>query len=242
MKNIALIFAGGTGTRMNTKALPKQFLELDGRAIIIHTLEHFEKHPEIESICVVCLETWIPHLQKLLQKFSISKVRWIVPGGKSGQESIYNGLKAICEAEEKWEDVAVLIHDGVRPLIHEKVISENIACVRKYGSAITVAPAVETIITVDEKSEIQNIYNRDRCHLARAPQSFVLKNIWEAHQSAKKEGINNMIDSACLMKHYGYALRMVDGPVENIKITTPMDFYLFKAIYETWQSSQVFGI
>lgn len=242
MKNIALIFAGGTGTRMNNSARPKQFLELDGRAIIIHTLEHFERHPGIEAICIVCLESWIPYLKELLTRFSITKAKWVVPGGTTGQGSIYNGLKAIYEGAGNPDEYAVLIHDGVRPLISEKVISDNISCVDQFGSAITVAPAIETIITSDINFEVENIYNRDCCHLARAPQSFLLKNIWNAHKLAQAEGVTNMIDSACLMKRYGYALHMVEGPSENIKITTPMDFFLFKAIYETRLNSQVFGI
>jgi 2-C-methyl-D-erythritol 4-phosphate cytidylyltransferase len=242
MKNVALIFAGGTGTRMNNKARPKQFLELDGRAIIIHTLNHFENHPAIDAICVVCLESWIDYLKELLQRFAIKKVRWIVPGGSTGQESIYNGLKAIHDSGEADDDCAILVHDGVRPLISEKVLTDNIECVHRYGSAITVAPAVETLITSNENFEVQEIYNRDRCHFARAPQSFLMKDLWEAHEKARAEGIMNMIDSACLMKHYGHSLQMVEGPSENIKITTPMDFFLFKAIYETQRSSQVFGI
>lgn len=242
MKNVALIFAGGTGTRMNNSARPKQFLELDGRAVIIHTLGHFEKHPGIESICVVCLESWISYLKSLLARFSISKVRWVVPGGSTGQESIYNGLKAIHDGVQFPDEYSVLIHDGVRPLISEKVITDNIDCVEQFGAAVTVAPAIETVITSNENFEVQSIYNRNCCHLARAPQSFWMKNIWDAHEKARKDGVLNMIDSACLMKHYGYSLHMVDGPVENIKITTPMDFFLFKAIYEANLNSQVFGI
>ena len=242
MKNIALIFAGGTGTRMNNKARPKQFLELDGRAIIIHTLMHFENHPKIDAICVVCLESWIDYLKDLLARFSIKKVRWIVPGGSTGQESIYNGLKAIHESGETEPGSVVLVHDGVRPLISEKVISDNIECVDRYGSAITVAPAIETLITSNEQFEVQEIYNRDRCHFARAPQSFLLDDLLSAHVRARSENILNMIDSACLMKHYGFSLQMVEGPSENIKITTPMDFFLFKAIYEAQKNSQVFGL
>lgn len=242
MKNVALIFAGGVGARMKSLSCPKQFLELDGKPVIIHTLEHFERHAAIASICVVCLESWISYLKELLARFSITKVRWIVAGGATGQESIYNGLNAIYKYVRDLQNCTVLIHDGVRPLIDGKVISDNIACVDKYGSAITVAPAVETLITSNEKFEIQNIFNRDCCHFARAPQSFSFLNIWDAHQKAKAEGINNMIDSACLMKRYNYPLQMVEGPVENIKITTPMDFFLFKAIYETRRNIQIFGI
>jgi len=239
--NIALIFAGGTGSRMNSKAKPKQFLELNGKAIIIHTLEWFEKHPEIDAICVVCIESWISHLKELLHRNFMTKVRWIVPGGETGQDSIYNGIKAIHEANVP-ENSIVLVHDGVRPLINEKLISDNIKKVREQGSAITVTPAIETIVSTDNRDEITKITDRKQCFLARAPQSFILQELVDAHHKAIAEGIHDMIDSASLMKHYGHTLFTVDGPVENIKITTPMDFYLFRAIYEARENSQIFGI
>ena len=239
--NIALIFAGGTGTRMNTRSKPKQFLELNGKAIIVHTIENFENHPEIDAICIVCIESWIDHLKDILAKNFIKKVRWIVPGGETGQDSICNGLNAIAKDCEHPENSIVLIHDGVRPLINEKLISNNIEKVRQCGSTITVTPAIETIVSTDEQNEITKITDRKQCFLARAPQSFWLKDIVEAHHKAVAEGIHDMIDSASLMKHYGHKLYTVDGPVENIKITTPMDFYLFRAIYEARENSQIFG-
>lgn len=239
--NIALIFAGGTGSRMNTKSRPKQFLEMNGKAIIIHTIENFEKHPEIDAICIVCIESWINYLKEILQKSFIKKIRWIVPGGTSGQESIFNGLDTIYKACPNPEKHIVLIHDGVRPLINEKLISDNIAKVNEHGSAITVTPAIETIISAKANAEITAITDRKKCFLARAPQSFILKDIYKAHLQARDDGIHDMIDSASLMKHYGHVLYTVNGPVENIKITTPMDFYLFRAIYEARENSQIFG-
>lgn len=238
--NVALIFAGGTGSRMNSKAKPKQFLELNGKAIIIHTIEWFEQHPEIDAICVVCIAEWIDYLKELLARSFIHKVKWIVPGGSCGQESIFNGIKAIHDAGVP-EDSVVLIHDGVRPLISEKLISDNIECVRKNGSAITVTPAIETIISTNCENQVENITDRKLCKLARAPQSFVLRDIYAAHQKAIADGRMDMIDSASLMKYCGHTLFTVDGPVENIKITTPMDFYLFRAIYEARENSQIFG-
>ena len=240
--NTALIFAGGSGIRMNAKAKPKQFLELNGRAIIIHTLEYFENHPEIDSICVVIIESWIDYLKELLERYSIKKVKWIVSGGTTGQESIFNGLQAIYKDCHNLNDCVVLIHDGVRPLINETLISDNIASVRKFGSAITVTPAIETIVTANENNQIQNVTDRKLCMHARAPQSFFLKDIYDAHQKALKENIHGMIDSASLMKYYGYNLFTVNGPVENIKMPTPMDYYLFRAIYEARENSQIFGI
>ena len=128
--NIAIIFAGGTGQRMNTTSKPKQFLELHGKPIIIYTLEHFQQHSQIDRIVVVCLENWIRYCKELLEKYHITKAMDIVSGGKNGQESIYNGLIA---AHNKYPaDSIVLIHDGVRPLINEQIISEDIACVKKY--------------------------------------------------------------------------------------------------------------
>lgn len=140
--NYALIFAGGCGRRMNSKSRPKQFLELHGKEIIIYTIEHFEKHPDIEGIVVVCIKEWIDYLKRILDKNGIKKVKWIVPGGETGQDSIYNGLKVLHD-NCKNEDI-VLIHDGVRPLIDEQLITENIKSVKNHGSAITVAPVIET--------------------------------------------------------------------------------------------------
>lgn len=135
--NIAVIFAGGVGSRMHSKDRPKQFLEMYNKPIIIHTLEYFENHSMIDAIVVVCIKDWIPYLNKLLYKFRIEKVKSVVPGGETGQLSIYNGLKSAKQIA-KDEKSIVLIHDGVRPLINEKVISDNIQSVIKYGSATSV--------------------------------------------------------------------------------------------------------
>lgn len=147
--NIAVIFAGGVGSRMHSKDRPKQFLEMYNKPIIIHTLEYFENHSMIDAIVVVCIKDWIPYLNKLLYKFRIEKVKSVVPGGETGQLSIYNGLKSAKQIA-KDEKSIVLIHDGVRPLINEKVISDNIQSVIKYGSAITTAKVKETILVVNE--------------------------------------------------------------------------------------------
>lgn len=117
--NIAVVFAGGVGKRMHTKDIPKQFLKLHNKPIIIHTLELFENHPEIDAIVVSCVSDWVGYLNDLVNKYNLKKVRKIVPGGKTGQESIYNGLKAAEEVGNRDKDI-VLIHDGVRPLINKK--------------------------------------------------------------------------------------------------------------------------
>lgn len=240
--NVALIFAGGAGRRMNTKTKPKQFLELNGKPIIIHTIDNFEYHPLIQAIIVVCLEEWIPYMKNLLIRYHIEKVKWVIPGGETGQQSIRKGLDALWSDEAISNDAFVLIHDGVRPLINEDLISRNIACAEQYGNAVTVTPATETIINVTTTNEILNILDRSKCRMARAPQTFRLSDILNVHKQAELEGNNNMIDSAMLMAHYGKPLHTVEGPFENIKITTPSDFYIFRAIYEAKENSQIWGI
>lgn len=243
MKNIAVIFAGGAGTRMNTKSRPKQFLDLNGKPIIIYTIEQFDNHPDIDGIVVVCLESWIPFLQKMLKKFEITKVVSIIPGGISGQDSIYNGL---CAAEtyiheDNDENAIVLIHDGVRPLITEDTITDNIVKVKECGSCITTVPAIETVI-IDNHDDTLSIPKRSDCMMARAPQSFYLKDIIGAHRRSQEEGKNDFIDSCSLMSHYGYKLGLVEGPMENIKITTPTDYFVLRAMVEVHENQQIFGI
>ena len=238
--NAALIFAGGTGSRMKAKDKPKQFLEMNGKPIIIHTLEHFDEHPDIDFIVVVCIEGWIDFLWEKIKKFNIKKVIEVIPGGTTGQESIRRGLFAIRDyVSDKDENTIVLIHDGVRPLIDEKLISDNINCVKQHGNAITVVPAIETIIETDEENNISKVADRSRCKMARAPQSFYLKDILNAHYMAMKDKELEMIDSAMLMQHYGHVLHTVLGPVENIKITTPMDYHIFRALVMAKENEQL---
>ena len=233
----ALIFAGGTGKRMNTKTLPKQFLELHGKPIIIHTIEHFEAHSEIKDIVVVCVDDWLDYCKDLLAKFNIKKVSQVVPGGETGQMSIFNGLETLREKYQGNDDY-VLIHDGVRPLIDEEIISKNIESVKKYGTAITVKPVIETVVQVDEEDIINNVIERSTCQTAVAPQSFVLSEIYSLHMRAQAE---KLFDSATLARYYGLSLHTVMGGSENIKITTPSDFYIFRAIYEARENAQIFG-
>lgn len=228
--------------RMNTKTKPKQFLELNGKPIMIHTLDNFESHPEIDAMAVVCLEEWIPYTRELLTRYRIEKVRWVVPGGETGQQSIRNGLTALWEDPSVPNDSLVLIHDGVRPLINADTIHKNIACAKEYGNAITVTPATETIINVTLADEVSDILDRSKCRMARAPQTFRLVDIMDAHKKAERDRNGSMIDSAMLMSHYGATLHIVEGPFENIKITTPSDFYIFRAIYEARENSQIWGI
>ena len=241
--NIAVIFAGGSGSRMNTKSRPKQFLELNGKPIIIYTIELFDNHHLIDAIVVVCLQDWIPFLKKMLRKFEINKVVDIVPGGDTGQSSIYNGLCAAESYASSIEDKEsiVLIHDGVRPLITEDTISDNINMVISSGSCITCIPAYETFIVKNAMSGL-SIPRRENSFIARAPQSFYLKNILSLHRRAIKEGKLDFVDSCSMVSFYGQNVETIIGPMENIKITTPMDYFMFRALVEVHENQQIFGL
>ena len=234
-----LIFAGGVGTRMNSKDRPKQFLMVHGKPIIVHTIEIFEYHKEIDGIIVVCVEGWIDYMKDMQYRFRLDKIGKIVRGGETGQMSIYNGLAAAAEVYGNDSSNIVLIHDGVRPLIDEKIISDNIRCVKEHGSAVTCAPAKETFVLVDDSNCVSQVPDRAHSRMAKAPQSFYLNEILEVQKTAIAEGNTNMIDSCTLMRHYGKELYVVDGSYENIKITTPDDFYMFRALYDARENQQL---
>jgi 2-C-methyl-D-erythritol 4-phosphate cytidylyltransferase len=245
--NIAVIFAGGIGQRMKSKGLPKQFLSVHSKPIIIHTLEHFQFNDRIDAICISCVPEWIDYLKGLLEQYNITKVKAIVPGGETGQMSIVNGLRAA----DNWAKTidaetnrhVVLIHDGVRPLINEKLINDCIDSVKKYGSAITSVVVKETVLMVKDSDtdEIDYIPNRANTRLARAPQCFWLDQILEAEEEEVAKGNINYIDSCSLMQSKGLKMHLVDGPMENIKVTTPDDFYSMRALLDAKENEQIYG-
>lgn len=237
--NIAVIFAGGVGKRMIGSAMPKQFLKLLDRPVLIHTLQYFEDCKEIDAIIISMVETHIEMTKKLIDKYSIKKVKKIVPGGETGQLSIYNGLCAAKDISRSDDDI-VLIHDGVRPLITEELIIANIESVKEFGSAISCVHQKETTVVTSDKL-IKFTTNRDNTWIARAPQSFYLKDILEAHEKCLEENIKEMTDSCSMMLHFNKKLYIVETLSENIKITTPDDFFLAKAILLSRENNDIYG-
>lgn len=239
--NVAVIFAGGVGSRMRSKERPKQFLNIYNKPIIVHTIEHFQNNKDIDLIVVSCVADWIDYLNELVFKYRLDKVKKVVPGGETGQLSIYYGLKATKEIVGDEKSI-VLIHDGVRPLINSKLITDSIEAVEKFGSSITSGIVKETIVEIDDNSDIKLVPDREHSRVAKAPQCFYLDDILGAHNKALSEGIENFIDACTMMKHYGYKLHMTEGPYENIKITTPDDFYTMRAILEAKENAQIYGL
>lgn len=239
-KNIAIIFAGGSGARMGT-GLPKQFLEVAGKPIIIHTLNIFEEHEEIDKIYISCKEEYINRLERLIDRHRITKVAGIIAGGVTGQDSIYNALK-LAESENDGDDI-VLIHDGVRPYVTASVISKDIESVKKHGSAITCASLVETPVMSTSGVTIEDVPSRDHFFTAQAPQCFYLKDVIEAHEITRKTNPNydGVVDTCSLMQKLGKEMAMVKGNRGNIKVTTPEDLYIFHGLVQYHEVEQIFG-
>ena len=228
--NIAIIFAGGKGTRMKNASIPKQFLEIYGVPILIRTCKAFKNNKNIDKIVIVTLREWIEQTNNMLEKYKIDKAEHVIGGGETGQLSIYEGLK--CVKKFYGDDNIVILNDGVRPFINNELIDDNISSVIKYGSSVSIVKATETISIVDSEGEIQSIPNRDNCVFIKAPQSFWLKNILECHERALKENIKNFTDSATMMNYYGQSLHTVETDYNNIKITTMKDIKIAESIFE----------
>lgn len=238
--NIAVVFAGGVGSRMRSKDLPKQFLVVHGIPVIVRTVSHFQEHPLVDSVVVVSGAEWIEYTRDLLTAHHMDKVASVVPGGATGQESIYQGLLEAKRLAGE-EPSVVLIHDGVRPLINAQVITDNIESVKKHGSSVTCARAKETVL-VSRAGGVSSVLDRSALELARAPQSFWLDDILAAHMEADAAGEHSYVDCASMMFSRGFSLATVEGPDENIKVTTPGDFFALQAILDARENEQIYGI
>lgn len=223
---------------MGTKDKPKQFLMVYGKPIIVHTVEVFQKHNEIDAIIVSCIPESISYMFELKNEYHLDKIKAIVEGGKTGQLSIYKGLKKASELYGM-EDNVVLIHDGVRPCISEKLITDNLRTVKKFGNSITCSKTTETFLVTDKLGDVSIVPERIQSRCAKAPQCFYLKDILEKHELALAEGNDNMIDSCTLMNHFGIKLAITECGSENIKITTADDYYIFKTFCDIKESQQL---
>lgn len=225
--NIGLIIAGGAGARMHQN-IPKQFLTVNERPVIVYTLEAFQNHPEIDEIAVVCINGWESVLWAYANQFNISKLKTIVPGGKNGQDSIRNGVFAL-EKEHSSEDF-VLIHDAIRPMVSAEIISDCIRVTKQYGNAITVIPCAEAMIQTDDGKVSVGSYPRDRLKRTQTPQGFRIGQICDLHRRALKVGITNSVASCTLMIEMGEQVYFSIGSEKNIKLTTVEDIDIFKAL------------
>lgn len=230
--NIALLIAGGSGNRMG-QDIPKQFMHVDNCPIIIHTLMAFQQHPDIDAIAVVCLQGWETVLQSYANQFMINKLKWIFPGGNCGQQSIRNGINGLKENGCKDEDL-VLVHDGVRPLVSQEIISSNIAVCKAYGNAITGIQCREAILESEDGFVSETSIPRDKLIRTQTPQTLQLGSLIKIHEEAERRGIYNSVSSCTLMASLGgISMHLVPGSEKNIKVTTVEDIEILKALMHT---------
>lgn len=230
MANIALIIAGGTGARMH-QDIPKQFLTVNDKPIIVYAMESFQNHPEIDGIVVACLAGWQETLKAYIKQFDITKVVAVVPGGQNGQDSIRNGVYAIAEKYD-YNDL-ILVHDAIRPLLSADIISDNIAKCKQYGNAITVIPCMEAMLKSEDAIESKNSILRNSLFRAQTPQTISVGKAVNLHKEAIKKGITNSVATCTLLLELGEKVYFARGSELNIKITTPDDITIFKALLAT---------
>jgi len=235
--NVAIIIAGGSGQRMH-QDIPKQFLHVDNKPIIIYTLQVFQRHPDIDAIEVVCIDGWHQVLKAYAEQYGIDKLKWITSGGDSAQESIRNGvynLRDKCSADD-----IILIHDGIRPMVDETVISDCIEKCKRYGNGVTALPHNEHVFEAKDDISTAQYIPRDKTRCVQTPQAYGYSKLLAAYEEAYRREIG--IYGACyantMMVDLGETLYFAVGSYKNIKITTPDDIELFKALLhskkDTW--------
>lgn len=242
--NYAIILAAGVGQRMRNSGLPKQFLKLMGKPIIVYTLEKFEECGEIDRVIVVCHGSYVEHMNSLIQLYHISKADKVIVGGNDRQNSLQKGLDAVVEEGGTNTDI-VVIHDGVRPLVDLSIVHENIRIARQYGCAITVHPVTETVvITGTEDAAMEDFKKREDTYSMTSPQTFRLGSILEAYRETElsANGDIPLLDAAMVYARAGGEVHLVKEQGVNLKITTPEDYYFLKAMLELEENKFVFGL
>ena len=225
--NIALIIAGGKGLRMQQE-IPKQFITVNEKPVIVYTMEAFQRHADIDAIAVVCIEGWENILAAYAKQYHITKLRHIIPGGENGQSSIRNG---VFELEKHYgRDDLVLVHDAIRPMLSTEIISSCIATATQYGSAIAVVPCQEAMLETQDQVSTNSSYPRANLKRTQTPQGFPIGVLADAHREALERGITNSIASCTLMVELGKTIYFSAGSEKNIKLTTPEDIDIFRAL------------
>ena len=235
-KVIALLTAAGIGSRTN-QDIPKQFFHIDNKPLIIYTMEAFQKHPNVDEILVVCLDGWHEILKAYAKQFNITKLKYVVSGGGTGQESIYNGLNELEKYCDK--DDIVIVHDGNRALVSNEIISGALSTFYQFGSAVVAIPTTEVVFVSEDKIQSREEISRDKLVRTQTPHIYTLGKLLWAHEEAKKRNLPSTAASCSLMKELGETVYFSKGTEKNIKITTLDDLEIFKAILNSEKESWV---
>ena len=230
MRNIAMIIAGGIGQRTHQN-IPKQFINVKDKPVIVYTLEAFQKHPNIDAIEVVCLEGWHDILRAYARQFGITKLENIVNGGPTGQDSIRNGLYDIAERYHDNDDI-VVIHDAIRPMVSADIISDNIRVCREFGNATAVIPCTSVMLKTTDATVSDEQIPRDNLKITQTPQSYYINELIEVHKEAVKKDLEPSISSCALYVEMGKSVYLSVGSEQNIKITTSEDIEIFSALLQ----------
>lgn len=225
--NIGLIIAGGKGVRMNQE-IPKQFITVNEKPVIVYTLEAFQRHADIDVIAVVCIDGWQNILSAYARQYNITKLKHIIDGGDNGQGSIRNGVFTL---EQLYPgDSLVLVHDAIRPMVSADIISDCIATATQHGSAIAVIPCQEAMLETTDQISTNSSYPRANLKRTQTPQAFSIETLANAHREALEKGITNSVASCTLMVELGKTIYFSHGSEKNIKLTTPDDIDIFRAL------------
>lgn len=227
MKNYVILLAGGVGSRMGAN-IPKQFLEVNGKPIIVYTIENFQRHPSVEKIIVVCVKDWIEHVEQLIKTYNLSKVEWVIEGGNTGHDSIRNGVFFL--KDKIADDDFIIVHDAVRPVLPQKTIDKVLEVAYQYGNASSSIQCHPPIVyTEDFKSGIKDV-DREHVMLTASPQVYKFSLAYQCYMQAEKENLHNTTFTSSLLIHCGARVYFADGTTNNIKITRKEDLALFKAL------------
>lgn len=241
--NYGLILAGGTGQRMRSSGMPKQFLMVYGKPIIIYTIEKFVNCKDIDSVVIACNAQYVDYMKELLAKYPLCKKVDVIHGGKDRQSSIQNGIDFINQNDGRKDDI-IVIHDGVRPLVEQNVISENISVAKKHGCAMTVKPVIESVVISNQESvEFSDFKKRDDTYSLTSPQTFKLDVLVKAYKDVENvDAPIPLLDAALAYTYMGNKIHVVKEYNHNLKITTPEDYYILKALVELEENKNVFGL
>ncbi len=235
--NIALLTAAGKGSRMNSE-IPKQFIHINNKPVILYTLQAFQNHPQIDAIIVVSLDSWKEMIWSYAKQYQITKLKWVVQGGETGQESIKCGLLKL--KEECSDNDLIMIHDGNRPLISSDIISDSIAVYQAHGGAVAAIPCIEAIYKSDDGKKSDVTLDRNELFRTQTPHTYSLGKLLWAHEEAENREINNTTATCTLMTQLGETVHFSKGSEKNLKLTTREDIDIFKALIGKGTSDELF--
>lgn len=229
---IAIIIAGGVGRRMG-QDIPKQFINVYDKPVLLYTLESFERHPQVDAIELVCVDGWQDTVWSYAKQYGITKLKWMVTGGATGQESIRNGVFNL-EGKAKEDDI-IIVHDGIRPLVDSSVLSDVIAKCRQYGNAVTSMPYNEQIFVIDDEISTTRFIPRETLRRVATPQAYNFRLLDEKYHEAFEKGIGiyGSHYTNTMMVELGVRLYFAAGSDKNIKLTTADDLEIFKGYLRT---------